>query len=583
MFPHHGRPWFASDSPSTARRAPLRQRRRNRHLRCPALEALEPRALLATVTWTGAAGDGLWDNPLNWTEQTTNGPVNVMPGPGDDAEIGSNAGTIGISPDDYGTADVNSLTCGAGSTIDVDGIDGLTIATLTVASGITLDGTIFIDEGCELIASGTETIAGDGEVTFGDQFFQTPSEGPIFNELAVGNGATLTIGAGITVQGLSGNVETTSGSIVNQGLISSTGGLAIFPSGSAASFDNLGTIQAVTGASLTVTPATMSSEGTIDAAGGTVDIVGCTLTPGAGSAFLMSGGGQIVLDSGSTLNNSGNTVSLDTSNGSFVLGGGTIEGGTISAGSPGSQITALGGSSLNGVTLDINLSETGLLGTVDVLDGLTLNGTVTLDNAANLLFEGTQTLSGDGEVVFGPDYFYDGNFYRDNALSTESLSSSVSTLTIGPSITVGGQLGVVGGIGSNPTQIVNQGTISSTGSVTITNTPFDNQGTVLADSGASLALDVIDRHDEQRGDNRCGRGNDLSVLGPRQFRHRQPCLRHVDRLGRLHPGIQRCARHRDRRHDSRQPVRPAQRQRAGQPGWRAQPQPAQRLYAGHRR
>ena len=104
------------------------------------MEVLEPRALLANVTWTGAAGDGEWDDGLNWSGD-------VVPGPSDDAVIGSNAGTIGISPDDYGGGDVNSLTCGAGTTIDVNGTDGLTIATLTVASGITLDGTIFIDGG----------------------------------------------------------------------------------------------------------------------------------------------------------------------------------------------------------------------------------------------------------------------------------------------------------------------------------------------------------------------------------------------------------------------------------------------------
>ena len=71
----------------------------------------------------------------------------------------------------------------------------------------------------------------------------------------------------------------------------------------------------------------------------------------------MTDGGQV--DIYGTLVNAGNTLSLDTSDGSFVLGpGGTIQGGTIAAATPDSAITATNGGTLDGVTLDINLNET---------------------------------------------------------------------------------------------------------------------------------------------------------------------------------------------------------------------------------
>lgn len=44
------------------------------------LEPLEPRCLLAQVTWDGGGGDLSWDNPLNWS-------ADVLPGPGDDVLI----------------------------------------------------------------------------------------------------------------------------------------------------------------------------------------------------------------------------------------------------------------------------------------------------------------------------------------------------------------------------------------------------------------------------------------------------------------------------------------------------------------
>ena len=56
-----------------------------------------------------------------------------------------------------------------------------------------------------------------------------------------------------------------------------------------------------------------------------------------------------------------------------------------------------------------------------ILGDLTLDGTATIDHGAGLLFDGTQTLAGTGQVTFGPDVYYLGyGDYIDNSIQVES-------------------------------------------------------------------------------------------------------------------------------------------------------------------
>src|SRR3954469_23715476 len=65
------------------------------------LEVLEDRIMPASVTWVGGSGD--WDNAANWSD----GAVNRLPGPDDDAVIG----VAGISvTHSVGSHTVKSLT-----------------------------------------------------------------------------------------------------------------------------------------------------------------------------------------------------------------------------------------------------------------------------------------------------------------------------------------------------------------------------------------------------------------------------------------------------------------------------------------
>ncbi|MEM7809066.1 MAG: hypothetical protein AAF561_13235, partial [Planctomycetota bacterium] len=49
-----------------------------RRLRRATMETLERRQLLATFIWDGGAGNGSWNDPMNWDPD-------MVPGPGDDA------------------------------------------------------------------------------------------------------------------------------------------------------------------------------------------------------------------------------------------------------------------------------------------------------------------------------------------------------------------------------------------------------------------------------------------------------------------------------------------------------------------
>jgi hypothetical protein len=164
-----------------------------------------------------------------------------------------------------------------------------------------------------------------------------------------------------------------------------------------------------------------------------------------------------------------------TSGAAFTLNGGTLSNATVSSG--GADLVASSGT-LDGVKLDCNLDLTAANAAVTVVDGLTLNGTATINNptiqsSVGMTFNGDQTLGGVGTVIFGTGYF--------SFLEIES-----GTLTIGPAITlVGGNAGIF----DNGGAIVNQGTIDADGDrsdLFLSLDAFRNQGTIEATNGGSL-------------------------------------------------------------------------------------------------
>ena len=98
----------------------------------PSLEFLERREVLSTFTWTGTAGDGIWDTGTNWQGDVApkTGPVDlVFPNT-------STNPTITLQSDDTGLV-VNSLTVQGGN-YTLQGPTSNASQQLTLAAGATV-------------------------------------------------------------------------------------------------------------------------------------------------------------------------------------------------------------------------------------------------------------------------------------------------------------------------------------------------------------------------------------------------------------------------------------------------------------
>ena len=257
----------------------------------------------------------------------------------------------------------------------------------------------------------------------------------------------MTIGPGITVHGQNGAIGYSSAyggpqniSVVNQGTVSCD----------------------VNGGTITMNAQPFANQGLIQGTnGGTASLSG-TLTPSESGTF--DGAVSVV---------------------------GTIQGGTVET-LNGSSLILNSGAVLDGTTINGNLAagDTVTGPEVTVTNGLVLNGTLLVGNPTNTWygvvdFAGTQTLGGNGTVVFG-DY---------STYNSLRLTVAATTLTIGPGITIRGQNGKIGYNnswgGPQNISIINQGTIScdvSGGTIALYAQPTDNQGLMQGTNGGTTSL-----------------------------------------------------------------------------------------------
>ncbi|MFZ4765909.1 MAG: LamG-like jellyroll fold domain-containing protein, partial [Roseimicrobium sp.] len=298
-------------------------------------------------------------------------------------------------------------------------LDGVTLgsdltvqngATLAVLGGLTLSNNARVtiasaDSWTYLYFQGTQTLGGTGEVVFGG----THS----FNLLsAQGNGsqtgaAALTIGSGITVHGPQGGYVSgyfDNDSVINHGRIDADTAdktVALFHpffSGTR-SWSNVGTLAASAG---TLDLRGIWSNGGLIALSGSgaVNLGGTFTTAGT---WNRTGG---TLNITGMLDNTAAALNLNDAPGTWNLAGGTIKGGVIN-GSGGSALVLLAGNraTLDGVRLNTDLTVQNNA-TLTVKNGLMLDNDHALTlasegNSTNLTFQGTQTLAGLGQVVFG--------------------------------------------------------------------------------------------------------------------------------------------------------------------------------------
>lgn len=231
---------------------------------------------------------------------------------------------------------------------------------------------------------------------------------------------------------------------------------------------NNGTLLAEDGNTFRVVTTTFHNNGVLKVTGGEMRIGG-TITP-ADLGTTMVTGGRLTI--GGTLNNAGSQFDVTASGGAIGLSGGTISGGSI-VGGPGASFDAVGGGTLDGVTLNVSAAT---FGNVKVRNGLTLNGTtISFQNSGGLGFQGSQTLAGIGTLV----------------LDSAGISPESGTLTIGPQIVLH-QKTAGGSIGSDSLVTINQGTIlhEAIGSSVYKGNDFINQGTIAVRSGIAYARNV---------------------------------------------------------------------------------------------
>jgi autotransporter-associated beta strand protein len=472
------------------------------------------------ATWASAV-DGNWTTAANWSTNP-NFPNNGSPGAGDtyDAIIGASGAAYTTSLGSSVT--VNSLTMadasatfrqtngtfraingmtlqsgtyvmsfgtisltnimGPGSftinggvfnaaTLSADAVINPTGQNAVFFNGLRLDSNLTIVGGSSANNTRFDTapvISGTGTVLFGG------TSGSI--NMFQPNG-TLTIGPGITVRTSTNGASVGNNALpmVNQGTISAqTAGKGIGING--VGWSNTGTIQAINGGGIGLN-GTWNNAGTIlidNNPNSTMALSGSFTQNNIGT-FIRAGG---IVSIEGTFSNTG---SFDLSNiGSIQMNFGTLAGGgTFNAGAANATITVNAGAFNNAnLAADVVVS----VGANPVVsNGLQLNSNFTVTggvNASSMAFNGTQSLIGNGTIIYG------------GTSGSISMFPNGGTLTIGPGITI--RTGTNGGsFGNSGTAILNQGTISGQTAgkgIGIFGTNWSNAGTIQAINGGAVAL-----------------------------------------------------------------------------------------------
>ena len=469
-----------------------------------------------TETWTGAAGDGLWQTAGNWS------PAGV-PGPTDDACIGV-AFSVTLSA---GAQSINSLTSDGTLTISGGSLD---IATASTANTLNLSSTI--SGAGALIVSGVfnwtaGTMSGTGTTTI-----------PATTTLNISGfghnltGRTLNIAGTATQSGVNSQVFLVSGATVNI----QVGGVydlqndqgIFFGGGTASTVNNAGTFQKSAGTGtgnithlgmLNNTGAIAALTGTLSlasggtnsgsftaATGATISFASNTFTLNAGTSF--SGAGTVAIPSATltlavdiTVNTANFTLSGGTINGSGNLTVATVMNWTAGTMSGTGTTTIPSGTSLNvsgfahnliGRTLNIagTATQSGVNSQVFLISGATVNihvgGMYDLQNDQGIFFGG-----GTASTVNNA-----GTFQKSAGTGTGNIAHVGPFTTSGTVLVLSGTLSFTNSGGYTQTAgatIVNGGILSANSTLNIQGGTIGGAGTVSAnvnDSGGTVTPGV---------------------------------------------------------------------------------------------
>jgi hypothetical protein len=337
-------------------------------------------------------------------------------------------------------------------TITVNGNDWTNDGTLTGQNGGSLD-----LEGANWVNDATVNVDGGGNLTIGGRSYATAHAWTNNGSISFGGGGTMTLNA--SVYGTTAD----NSSWVNAGTITATG------------------------------------------AATTVDLGGTFTMAALGNFSRVSGPTDAIVDLTGTLNNAGQTLTLNNTTGSWNFAGGTINGGALAA-TPGYALVNIVSASsyLRDVTLDGNGGNVSPLDMQSHSTSLMVSGSLTLDNATIDLGNGNLTSPTVGQLFFmdnGPEIL--------NGLNSDHPGSIVfgtggsngiyhgyygGTLTLGRNLTVRGASGQIN-MGSNSMDFQSTLTVDptlfpgqTTGRVSINGTSWTNDGTVTAQNGGEIDI-----------------------------------------------------------------------------------------------
>lgn len=309
-------------------------------------------------------------------------------------------------------------------------------------NGLTNHGTINLNSAgtaTDVQFVGTQALTGNGQIVMG----QNAANRVIVNT----NSTVVTQGGGQTIRG-AGQLLANTGGFVNNGAIRQQGGAALVidpgtPNvGGGANFVNNNVLRSEGTGGLTLNAAIYQNNTTIATTGGGDIRLGSTATEIRGGNLTTTGGGVI----------------------RSVGNGALLDGVTITSGS----------NMVLGNNEDIRFRAT----TANNVNNGTINVN-SLGNLTDVIFDGTQTLEGTGEIVMGAASF--------NNRLVVNANTTVVTQSAGHTIRGAGQ------VLANSGGFVNQGTIiadSATNFLRIdAGTNFSNQGTLRATGAAGFDID----------------------------------------------------------------------------------------------
>jgi RHS repeat-associated protein len=440
-----------------------------------AVQPLEGRVLLSTVTWAG--GTGTWETAADWSG-------GQLPASTDDVVI-----PAGSNVTESGGQTINGLTTAAGSTLTVNG--GLTLG----AEPSTVSGTLALNA---TLAGGAGTVLLEGTTTW--------SNGSIIIGGALTNTGTFT-----TADGNGQNIDIQSGPFINTGTFN-FGGLNHLGihGGNGGIFDNRagGTFDIRTSAAFVQADSggVFTNEGTLEQTAGTGSQFHLpftnsgTISVQTGTLYLGDGGGGAnpTLNGGTYSAAAGAT--LDLTGGGTATFTGTLTGsgaGTVAIAEGGTLQTGAGGGVLDFPAGLFQLDYGGLAAPQGTL---TNTGTININNTSNA----NQVSLADGPIVnqgvitaIGGFLIHVGGTLDNQAGATLDLQgdASITQADTGGSLTNEGTLEQTAGTGSQfHLPFTNSGTISvQTGTLYLGDggggaNPTLTGGTYSAAAGATLDL-----------------------------------------------------------------------------------------------